>query len=107
MTTVLASGAATTECHKLRTGTSETGLRTLEARGSLVPSEAVEGCARPLSWLLLAFCSLVSPQPLPSSSCLSRGLLPLCVCVLVHISLALLQYDLISTSCVCYYPIPK
>ena len=98
MTTVLASGVAKTECHKLRTGTSETGLRALEARGSLVPSEAVGGCARPLSWLLLASCSLVSPQPLPLSS----------VCVFfVQMSLTLLQYDLISTSCICYNPIPK
>lgn len=29
------------------------------------------------------------------------------VCVFVQISLTLLQYDLISTSCVCYNPIPK
>ena len=97
MTTVLASGVAKTECHKLRTGTSETGLRALEARGPLVPSEAVEGCARPLSWLLLASCSLVSPQPLPLSLCV----------FFVQISLTLLQYDLISTSCICYNPIPK
>ena len=52
---------------------------------------------QPLSWLLLPSCSLVSPQPLPLSS----------VCFFVQISLTLLQYDLISTSCTCYNPIPK
>lgn len=58
MTTVLASGAATTEHHKLRTQDIRNWLRPGGQRNALVPSEAVGGCARPLAWLLLASCSL-------------------------------------------------
>lgn len=103
MTTVLASGAATTEHHKLRTGTSETGLGPWrpEARWFLLRQwEDVPGLCPGFCWLPVPWCRL--------SCCLRLHVsFSLCVCVFVQISLTLLQYDLISTSCVCYNPIPK